>query len=283
MKKTVLVTGAEGFIGSHLCIELARLGIGIVAVGHIGDSHHKLMNVSGINFKDYFNRDQIRECLSKHAASLDAVVHLGACSSTSETNCDYLLENNHRYSVRLADYCIQHDIRFIFASSASVYGARGMRSSPSLPMDSLSPLNHYAFSKMLTDSYLDIETDSFGRSNAVSLRFFNVYGPNESHKSGMSSPVSTFNQQAIRNNLINVFKHGQLGVDRQHAYKRDFVYIGDVVKIIVSLIFSSTRGIYDVGTGVPSTFLDVAENILIGGVLIATDKWICKKWTSPRH
>jgi ADP-L-glycero-D-manno-heptose 6-epimerase len=185
----IIVTGGAGFIGSAIIWKLNTRGISdILVTDHLGTSE-KWKNLVNLRFYDYMDRDLFIKKLESgdFGNSIDAVIHMGACSATTEKNADYLMENNFHYTVRLAQWAVSNKTRFIYASSAATYGAGefGYVDSDEL-MDRLKPLNMYGYSKHLFDKYA-LRMGWLDR--IVGLKFFNVFGPNEYHKGDMRSLV----------------------------------------------------------------------------------------------
>src|SRR5215471_9329945 len=186
---TILVTGGAGFIGSALVWALNRRGYDRIIVADFLGRSDKWRNLVPLRFSRYLEADDLLRDVQNNGAALEdvsVVFHLGACSSTTETDAAYLIRNNFEYTATLADWALRHGRRFVYASSAATYGAREHGLSESLDPSVLRPLNMYGYSKHLFDShaarhgYLD---------RIVGLKYFNVYGPNEQHKGDMRSMV----------------------------------------------------------------------------------------------
>lgn len=225
-----LVTGALGFIGSHLVNALAdpiicdkTTGPGVWSPDEIG-----------ILFQN-----------------IDIVYHLGAISSTTETDTRKIVENNLLLSCNLLEECISRDIPFVYASSASVYGLGTHGFSETAPM---MPLNYYAISKSSFDTIVLQKIKDNPSAKVYGLRYFNVYGTNEDHKGDQASPVHKFIQQANTVGEIKVFEGSE-------DYLRDFIHVDDVVRATLSAKNFSNSGIYNVGTGTARSFMDVASII----------------------
>jgi ADP-L-glycero-D-manno-heptose 6-epimerase len=258
----IVVTGGAGFIGSNLVASLLDKKHEVLIVDSFG-SKEKWKNVRAKNYFSYCDKKNfLPELLgNKYKERIEAIVHLGASSSTTEINMDYLWENNIEYSQKLLLYCAEHDIRFIYASSAATYGNGefGFVDDDTL-IESFRPTNAYGFSK----SYFDIWVKHTKLINkAVGLKFFNVYGPNEYHKHGQMSFVPVGLKQAKENSKIRLFK--SLRPDfKDGEQKRDFVYVSDCIKVIEWFLEPENKGyggIYNVGTGNARTWNELANAI----------------------
>lgn len=216
----VLVTGAGGFIGGTLASYLEHRGYDVTRFDiTLGDS----------GLPNLINQD--------------IVIHLGANSSTTETNLQKILEENFEYSVMLYELCELYDIKFQYASSASVYG----NSKTFNEMDFCKPLSPYAFSKYMFDCWLMNQDYPY-----QSFRYFNVYGLGEDKKGKQASPVSKFIKQAQKTGEIEIF-------EKSEKYKRDFVCVDDVCEMHYRMLQNSETGVYNIGTGNPISFRDVAD------------------------
>ena len=250
----LIVTGAAGFIGSNLVRALNARGItDIVAVDNLKRSE-KVANLADLEIADFLDKqdfiDMIRGGLD---GEFDAVLHQGACSDTMESDGRYMMENNYRYSLDLMDWCQQRAIPFIYASSASVYGAGRTFSEK---REHEAPLNVYGYSKFLFDQVVRRRLPGC-TGQIAGFRYFNVYGPREAHKGRMASVAFHFANQYRAEGRVKLFEgSGGYGPGEQI---RDFVSVEDVVK--VNLHFLDHReltGIFNVGTGRAQSFNDVA-------------------------
>lgn len=257
----IVVTGGAGFIGSALVWGLNRRGHeDILVVDRLHESD-KWKNLRNVNFVDYMDKEKFRKKIKDRELeySPEFVFHLGACSSTTETDLDYLMDNNYRYTLDLARWCRDLDIRFVYASSAATYGdgSKGY-SDRHETIPGLEPLNPYGFSKQRFD---DFAFRQDWLDEIVGLKYFNVYGPNEYHKGDMRSVVNKSFPQAQDNGTIRLFKsHRQDYEDGQQ--ERDFLYVKDAVKM--TLFFMENRdvnGIFNIGTGQARTFDDLAKSL----------------------
>ena len=220
MNNNVLITGAAGFIGKNLSAFLEHRGLEVTRFD-------KILGHDG--YPDILNQD--------------IVIHLGANSSTTETNLSKIVYENFEFSKRLYEMCSRIDVKFQYASSASVYGiSRTFKET-----DFCKPLSPYAFSKYMFDCWLLNQDYPY-----QGFRYFNVYGLGEDKKGKQASPVSKFIKQAQRNGEIKIF-------EKSEKYKRDFVSIDDVCGIHYRMLDNDASGIFNVGTGRTISFRDIAE------------------------
>lgn len=256
----IIVTGGAGFIGSNLIKTLNTKGYQkILAVDNLTQGH-KFQNLVDCDIYDFEDKKSFLELINKRsyfAATIDAVFHLGACSSTTEWDGKYMMQNNYEYSKVLMQYCLAKKVPFIYASSASVYGEgktfKEQRSHEA-------PLNVYGYSKFLFDQYIR-EYLPIVTSQVVGLRYFNVYGPREQHKDKMASVAYHFNQQILETGTLKLFKGCDGYADGEQ--RRDFVYVQDVVDVNTWFFEHPNKsGIFNVGTGRSQTFNDVANAVI---------------------
>lgn len=259
----IIVTGGAGFIGSNLCQSLTQGGADVAVVDDLTDGH-KFVNLHDSKLSDYFDLDEFRTRIAADdfGDSIDAIFHQGACSTTTEWDGKYMLDNNFTYSKALLHYCQHKSIPFIYASSAAVYGASQQFSE--YPANER-PLNVYGYSKLLFDQY--VRRVALGSESLVAgLRYFNVYGPREQHKGSMASVAWHFRNQIIESGECRLFGRGA-GADAGE-HRRDFVYVDDVVAVNLWLYESRPgNGIVNCGSGRSQTY-----NELSGAVINALGK-----------
>jgi ADP-L-glycero-D-manno-heptose 6-epimerase len=246
----IVVTGAAGFIGSGVVKHLNDIGHKkLILVDDIKESD-KWKNLVRKEFSDVVSRHKIFEFLKGRESEIAAFIHLGACSNTLEKNGDYLLENNYRFSVRLAEYALKNEHRFIYASSAATYGdgSRGFSDDHSLIAD-LHPLNLYGYSKHLFDLWLLREKLL---DKVAGLKYFNVFGPNEYHKGEMSSMIYKMAGKVDKDGAIQLYKSTEPDKYKDGDQVRDFIYVKDAVKMTCDLLedsFHHAHGIFNIGRG----------------------------------
>jgi ADP-L-glycero-D-manno-heptose 6-epimerase len=260
MNERVIVTGGAGFIGSNLIAALNARGIvDILVVDDLG-TDEKWRNLVGLDYEDYLDRDDFRFAIRNDAVRhADAVFHLGACSATTEKNAAFLADNNYRYSRELCEWCGEHDVRFIYASSAATYGDGTLSYSddPEL-LSQLRPLNMYGYSKHMFDLWA-LRKGFLDR--IAGLKYFNVYGPNEAHKGDMRSVVHKAWGQIRAEGVLKLFK-SHLPEFRDGEQLRDFVHVSDAVA--ATLHFFDQRdvsGLYNCGTGRARTWNDLGKAV----------------------
>jgi len=256
----IIITGGAGFIGSAMLWELNRQGEErVLVVDELGlTTPPKWRNLSGLRYRDFIHKDDLPDLLSRNAlANVSAIIHMGANSSTTETDADHLLTNNYTYSQTIARYCMERNVRLIYASSAATYGDGSNGYSDSTEsIDALRPLNMYGYSKQLFDRWA-LHNGLF--KTAAGLKFFNVYGPNEYHKGDMSSVVFKAFNQIGATGTVKLFKSHREGY-QDGGQERDFIYVRDCTRIMAWLLDNpSAAGLFNAGTGIPRTFRDLAE------------------------
>lgn len=258
----ILVTGGAGFIGSQLVRELNDRGIERIVVADFLGSDEKWRNLVPLRFEDYLEADDLFPRLKVgELGSFDLVLHMGACSSTTETNGPWLIRNNYEFTRELAEWSLGNGARFVYASSAATYGdgSAGMEDRSDLAwLETLRPLNLYGYSKHLFDLYA---ARNGLLDKCVGLKFFNVFGPNEQHKGEMRSLVHKAYEQVRDTGLIRLFRsHRPEYADGEQ--KRDFIYVRDAAAMTLSLAFDSdAAGLFNIGSGRAETWLELADSV----------------------
>jgi ADP-L-glycero-D-manno-heptose 6-epimerase len=253
---TIVITGAAGFIGSGIVRHLNEQGrVNLVLVDDIGTSE-KWKNLLGKRFREIIPIQGLFSWLQGKEQQVSAFIHLGACSDTLETNVDYLLENNTRYTIRLAEYALRHGQRFIYASSAATYGDGSLGFVDAHEeLHSLKPLNPYGYSKHLFDLWA-LEHGCIDKM--VGLKYFNVYGPNENHKGRMASMVCKMAPQVTKEGVIRLFKSTEPNRFPDGGQCRDFIYVKDVARMTCDFLHNDIGGVFNIGAGQPATWNELA-------------------------
>lgn len=256
----IIITGGAGFIGSNLVHHLNQQGYHNIVVVDDLTQGGKFRNLSKALISDYLDKDEFLskvESAREEFGYIQAIIHLGACSDTTEWDGRFMMENNYTYSKKLLHFAMERKIPFIYASSAAVYGNRQQFREQ---LDSEEPINVYAYSKWLFDQYVR-QYMAQANNQIVGLRYFNVYGPREAHKHKMASVAYQFNQQLIDNGRIKLF--GAYAGYEAGEQRRDFVWIKDVVKVHEWFLQNpDCSGIFNVGTGRAQTFNEVAQAVI---------------------
>jgi ADP-L-glycero-D-manno-heptose 6-epimerase len=257
----IVVTGGAGFIGSAFVAKLNDEGHdAIIVVDELGRSE-KWKNLVKRKFADYIHKDAFLEMIigNRVPFPVEAVVHMGACSSTTEQDADYLIKNNFHYTCLLADWALAHGVRFVYASSAATYGDGDCGfSDDDQQTRELQPINMYGYSKQLFD--LRVLREGL-QDRVAGIKFFNVFGPNEYHKGEMTSVVFKAFHQIRETGKVRLFKsyRPEYGDGGQ---KRDFVYIRDCVEILWWLLnHREANGIFNLGTGQARTWNDLIRAV----------------------
>ena len=260
-KARVLVTGGAGFIGSALVWGLNQRGCeSIVVVDFLGEGD-KWRHLRPLRFEDYVEADDLADQLcNERLGKFDVVLHMGACSSTTETDAAYLIRNNFQYTKDLAEYSLKSGARFVYASSAATYGdgSAGMSDSSDLAyLHTLRPLNMYGYSKHL----FDVHAARRGWLDKIAgLKYFNVYGPNEEHKGDMRSLVHKAYGQVRETGRIRLFNshREEYGHGEQ---QRDFLYVKDAVEMTLHIAAGGHNGLFNIGSGAASTWNALAQAV----------------------
>ena len=256
----VLVTGGAGFIGSALVWALNRCGCEHIVVCDRLGTDEKWRNLTPLRFAHYVEADELLPRLQNGAlGKFNFVLHLGACSSTTERDAGFLIRNNYEFTKDLAAWSLANRTRFVYASSAATYGdgSAGMEDNDD-KLDTLRPLNMYGYSKHL----FDLHAKHAGFLNRiVGLKYFNVFGPNEDHKGDMRSVVHKSFGQVRETGVIRLFKSHRPDY-RDGEQKRDFLYVKDAVAMTLYLAASEqANGLFNIGSGEARTWLDLARAV----------------------
>lgn len=257
----ILITGGAGFIGSVLAKFLNDLGHhDLVIVDKLEDSI-KWKNLRGIKYLEYIHADELfNGDYDDLISNSDLIFHMGACSSTTEKNMDFLMKNNVAYTQALFRFAATSNIPFIYASSAATYGSGECGYDDDHDgIPKLTPLNPYGYSKQLVDEW--ILKEEAKPDHWFGLKFFNVFGPNEYHKEDMRSLVHKSFEQIKSRGKVQLFKSHRPDF-RDGEQLRDFIYVKDVVKVMIELADPEKAlhsGIYNLGTGKARSFLDLTK------------------------
>lgn len=256
----ILVTGAAGFIGSVLARELNKLDRNdLILVDRLG-SDEKWKNLRNVKFDEFIHADDLLQSgMEELLDMVDFIFHIGACSSTTERDVDFLMDNNVNYSKSLWALATEKKIPFIYASSAATYGDGNLGySDEHAKVDELKPLNAYGWSKQVFDQWVLKRSQTppkwFG------LKYFNVFGPNEYHKDDMRSLVHKGFGQINDTGKVKLFKSHKEGF-KDGEQLRDFIYVKDVCRAMIEMCLDEGRaenGIYNLGTGTARSFKDLA-------------------------
>ena len=260
-----IVTGGCGFIGSNIVKHLNDRGVKDILVVDNLKNGHKFKNLVDLDIADYIDKEDFIHLVEDEASfdarygckNIQAIFHEGACSSTTAWDGRYIMKNNYEYTVRLFEFAVRHRIPFFYASSAATYGGGNIFVED---RNNEGPLNIYGYSKFLFDEYVRARLHKI-ESQVVGLRYFNVYGPRESHKGTMASVGFHLNNQMLAGENPKLFK-GYDGYENG-GQLRDFVYVGDVAE--VNLWFYENKGpsgIYNCGTGRAEPFLNIAKAVI---------------------
>lgn len=255
---SVIVTGGAGFIGSCIVRTLNDMGIeDITIVDHICETD-KWMNMRNKKYTEYINRDEFLEKLPEYAGKVTHIIHMGACSATTERNFDFLYKNNYEYTKMLWKFCTENQISFIYASSAATYGDGKEGFDDKEDIKRLRPLNGYGYSKQLFDLWAEKQT--IAPKQHVGFKFFNVYGPNEYFKGSMASVIFHSFNKINETGEMGLFKSYKEGYE-DGGQLRDFVYVKDICKVVKFMIeHEEVSGLFNLGTGQARSFYDLAAS-----------------------
>jgi ADP-L-glycero-D-manno-heptose 6-epimerase len=257
----IVVTGGAGFIGSAIVCKLNQLGENkIIIVDELG-TDDKWKNLVSLKFEDFVHKDDFISMIIERDIpfEIDSIIHMGANSSTTEKDADYLFSNNYLYTKELANYCLEKNIRFIYASSAATYGdgSLGFDDDES-KLETLRPLNMYGYSKQMFDLWAG-KNKVFDK--IIGLKYFNVYGPNEYHKGDMRSVVHKAFEQIRDTGKVKLFKSMNPKFNDGEQL-RDFIYVKDAVDMTLFFLNKPTvNGLYNLGTGKSRTWNDLVAAI----------------------
>jgi ADP-L-glycero-D-manno-heptose 6-epimerase len=256
----IIITGGAGFIGSNIAKALNKRGeTDILIVDNLANGK-KMLNINDLDIADYLNKEAFIERIKNDddfGGNVQAIFHEGACSATTEWNGKFIMENNYDYSKSLLYWCAKHDVQYLYASSASVYGSGLVFKE--VRQNEL-PINMYAYSKFQFDQYVRCFMPE-ANNQMVGFRYFNVYGPREQHKGTMSSTAFHFHNQINGTGVAKLFS-GIDGYDNGEQ-RRDFVYIDDVVDVnLWFLDHPEKSGVFNLGTGCSQSFNDMANAVI---------------------
>ncbi|MEZ5387827.1 MAG: ADP-glyceromanno-heptose 6-epimerase [Prosthecobacter sp.] len=262
IESRILVTGGAGFIGSALVWELNRRGCENIVVCDRLSTDEKWKNLVPLKFADYIDGNDLLQNVLHAPAKLgrfDLILHLGACSATTERDADYLMRNNFEFTKQLCQWALRDGTRFVYASSAATYGdgAHGMNDQDE-DIHKLRPLNMYGYSKHLFDLHAKREG---WLPNIVGLKYFNVYGPNEDHKADMRSLVHKACGQILATDKVQLFKSHRPDY-KDGEQMRDFLYVKDAIRMTLHLAeTTSSGGLFNLGSGEAHTWIELATAI----------------------
>lgn len=259
----IIVTGSAGFIGSNLVKSLNNRGIkDILVVDDLKDGH-KFENLADCDFVDYLDKDDfLADILNGYfdEKNIQAIFHQGACSTTTEWDGHYMMQNNFEYSKHLLHFALDRKIPFLYASSAATYGQSEVFKEQ---RDLENPVNVYGFSKFQFDQYVRFKVLGKTDSLVVGFRYFNVYGPREQHKGSMASVAFHHYNQIKDQGKVKLF--GTYDGYNPGEQKRDFIYVGDVCDVNLWFFDQNNKdlsGVYNLGTGKSQPFNDVANSVI---------------------
>ena len=253
----IVVTGGAGFIGSVMAWRLNELGRDDIIIVDELRTGEKWKNLNGLKYADIYHKADFFDMIVENDVpfKIDAIIHLGACSATTEKDADYLLHNNYKFTLELAKHCLEQDARFIYASSAATYGdgENGYDDNED-ELEKLRPLNMYGYSKHMFDLWAK---HNKVLDRIVGIKFFNVYGPNEYHKDDMRSVVHKAFEQIRDVGKVKLFKSYHEDY-KDGEQKRDFIYVKDAVDMTLHFLENrDENGLFNVGTGNARTWNDL--------------------------
>lgn len=250
----IIVTGGAGFIGSNIVKSLNDLGYkDILVVDNLKDGS-KFVNLVDLDIADYMDKEDFIASIvaGDDMGEIEAIFHEGACSSTTEWDGKYMMDNNYQYSKDILHFCLDRGIPFLYASSAATYGGKSENFIEAREHEE--PLNVYGYSKFLFDQYVR-EILPEAESQICGFRYFNVYGPREGHKGSMSSVAFHLNTQINKGENPKLFAGSE-------TFKRDFIYVEDVAAVNIWFWQNGKSGIFNCGTGRAESFQAVADAVI---------------------
>lgn len=259
----IVVTGGAGFIGSNLVAALERRGIWDVAICDRLGTDEKWRNIAKRELRAIVAPEDLLPFLNHHAGEIEVVFHMGAISATTERDADLLVRTNFDLSLALWDWCADHGVRFIYASSAATYGDGSTGFDDDGALDALArlrPLNAYGWTKHLFDRHVtrSLTLGAKAPPQWAGLKFFNVYGPNEYHKDDMMSVVCKLHPRIVAGEPARLFRSHRPDFT-DGGQSRDFIWVGDCVGVMLWLLNSPhVSGLFNVGTGKARSFRDLA-------------------------
>lgn len=257
---SIVVTGGAGFIGSCIVAKLNEMGMEDIYIVDNVNTSEKWMNLRNKKYIRYYHKDEFLEQLPK-LEGITAIIHMGACSATTELDFDYLYKNNYLYTIELWKYCTEKQISFLYASSAATYGGGELGFDDKMDIKDLMPLNRYGYSKQIFDLWAEKQTDR--PKQAIGMKFFNVYGPNEYAKGRMASVIFHGYRQVLENHCIKLFKSYKEGYE-DGGQLRDFVYVKDICDVIAYFLENpQINGLFNLGTGHAESFRTLGESVFM--------------------
>ena len=250
----IIVTGAAGFIGSAFVWQLNTLGIENIIVSDKLRTEDKWLNLAKRKYYDWVDKDELFDYLGTTTEKITAIIHMGACSATTEKDADFLMKNNYEYTKKLWDYAIEKDAVFIYASSAATYGSGELGYNDEIDLEG----HNDGYSKKIFDVWALKQKKA--PKKWFGLKFFNVYGPQEYHKGRMASMVFHAFNQYNEGKEVKLFKSHKEGYKDGYQL-RDFVYIKDVTNVMHFLMEAENapNGVYNLGTGNARAFYELAK------------------------
>jgi ADP-L-glycero-D-manno-heptose 6-epimerase len=263
-----VVTGGAGFIGSNIVAMMEERGMGEIVICDRLRDGGKWRNVAKRELADIVHPDALMDFLENHRNKIKAVIHMGAISSTTETDADLIVETNFRLSMALWQWCAHNQTPFIYASSAATYGDGELGFDDDTSLDAMArlrPLNPYGWSKHLFDRRVGrmLEQKEAAPPHWAGVKFFNVYGPNEYHKGSMQSVVSHVFPRAKDGVAARLFKSHHADYS-DGGQMRDFIYVKDCVDVVLWLLEQEgVNGLFNCGTGRSRSFADLTAAVFV--------------------